>query len=88
MKFSTLLSSLKSDKSSSPSSSSHSNSPLPSLHTPLPFQASQHLNSSQTTFSRQTTEEETCPICGESLDMKLKGEKHIVPNCGHRLRKY
>jgi hypothetical protein len=39
---------------------------------------------------RRTTpkieEEEDCPVCLESLSIRLAGEKaHIVPNCGHKL---
>lgn len=36
--------------------------------------------------AEEDVEEESCPVCCESLKNRLPGEKpHIVPDCGHDL---
>lgn len=38
--------------------------------------------------NRPREEDTQCPVCCESLSLRLAGEKpHIVPNCGHKLRR-
>lgn len=43
---------------------------------------------SSPTMVRDTSAEQAdCPVCLESLSMRLQGEKpHVVPVCGHKLR--
>jgi hypothetical protein len=39
-------------------------------------------------MSPDRDEEDNCPVCLESLSLRLRGEKpHIVPVCGHKLRR-
>ncbi|KAJ7066633.1 Pleckstrin homology domain-containing protein [Mycena amicta] len=68
--------SLRSVYSTSTTTSSNSQSHPYSMHAaaPLPVVSSRH------------DEEPACPICLESLQLRIAGEKpHIVPECGHAL---
>lgn len=38
------------------------------------------------TLAREQEQDTTCPICLESLSIRLTGEKpHVIPLCGHKL---
>lgn len=45
-----------------------------------------HTSRSGTSKAREIEQETDCPVCLESLSIRLQGEKpHVVPVCGHKL---
>ena len=93
---SSLLRSPSSSIASDSTSSSFAKSQLPPSREPssrelarassAPVYTSQHLAAS-TMIRDASNDDENCPVCLESLAMRLHGEKpHVVPICGHKLR--
>ena len=93
-----LLRSPSSSIASDSTSSSFAKSQLPLPKEPVsrelarassaPVYTSQHLGASSAMIRDASNDDENCPVCLESLAMRLHGEKpHVVPICGHKLRK-